>query len=136
MTNRQNEADRVRPFADFLHEQAKGTSHAELSEGLQQLVNKVKDTGKKGSITYKVFVEPMKGDHAALVVTDEITVRLPEHDRQSSLFFADRDGNLVRNDPNQESFNFLRDASGVHLSTDGEDVDQATGEIRTNGGGA
>lgn len=129
-----SDPDRIRPFADFLREQAKGKSHAELSENLQTVVNAVKDTGKKGTLVYKVSIEPMKGDNAALVVTDEITVRLPEHDRQSSLFFADREGNLVRNDPNQTEFNFLRDASGVHLGT--EEVDQATGEISTKGAGA
>lgn len=121
--------ERTRPFADFLQEQAKGSSHAELSEGLQELVAKVKDTGKKGSITYKVFIEPMKGDHAALVVTDEITLRLPEHDRQSSLFFADRDNNLTRNDPNQFAFEPLRDVSDPVP----DDVDPRTGEIRQSG---
>lgn len=135
MTSTQKEPDRVRPFADFLQEQAKGRSHTELSEALQTLVNKVTDTGKKGSLIYKVIVEPMKGDTGVLAVTDDIDLRLPQHDRSGSLFFADRDGNLVRNDPNQAEFKLLRDASGVYLSTD-EEVDQTTGEISKKGAGA
>ena len=110
---------RVRPFADFLREQAKGATHEELSEGLRDLVARVMDTGKGGSISLKITVEPMKGSKgSALVVTDEIKLRLPEHDRQSSLFFSDREGNLVREDPNQLAFDTLRE------------VNTETGEIR------
>lgn len=102
---------RVRPFADFLREQAKGHSHEELSEGLRDLVARVLDTGKKGTLTYTVTVEQIK-DGDALIVKDEIKLKLPEHDRDSSLFWADRDGNLVRQDPNQMTFDSLREVSG------------------------
>lgn len=115
----ETDGGRVRPFADFLREQAKGATHEELSEGLRDLVARVMDTGKGGSISLKITVEPMKGSKgSALVVTDEIKLRLPEHDRQSSLFFSDREGNLVREDPNQLAFDTLRE------------VNTETGEIR------
>lgn len=113
---------RIRPFADFLREQAKGHSHDELSEGLRDLVQRVADTGKKGSITYVVVVEPTKGTDA-LTVHDEIKLKLPEHDRDASLFFRDRDGNLTRSDPNQLAFDSLREVPPA-------DVDTTTGEIR------
>lgn len=105
------EPTRVRPFSDFLREQAKGHSHEELSEGLRDLVARVQDTGKKGSITYVVTVEPTKGTKA-LTVHDEIKLKLPEHDRDASLFFPDRDGNLQRNDPDQLVFETLREVPG------------------------
>ena len=115
----ETDGGRVRPVADFLREQAKGATHEELSEGLRDLVARVMDTGKGGSISLKITVEPMKGSKgSALVVTDEIKLRLPEHDRQSSLFFSDREGNLVREDPNQLAFDTLRE------------VNTETGEIR------
>ena len=115
----ETDGGRVRPFADFLREQAKGATHEGLSEGLRDLVARVMDTGKGGSISLKITVEPMKGSKgSALVVTDEIKLRLPEHDRQSSLFFSDREGNLVREDPNQLAFDTLRE------------VNTETGEIR------
>jgi hypothetical protein len=112
----------VRPFADFLREQAKGHSHDELSEGLRDLVARVQDTGKKGSITYVVTVEPTKGT-SALTVSDEIKLKLPEHDRQASLFFTDRDGNLQRNDPDQLTFDSLREIPGG--ATDHTDLKDA-----------
>lgn len=110
----------VRPFADFLREQAKGHSHDELSEGLRDLVARVRDTGKKGSITYTVAVEQMK-DGDALIVKDEIKLKLPEHDRDASLFWADKDNNLTRSDPNQLTFESLREVP-AH--------DPITGEIK------
>jgi hypothetical protein len=109
----------IRPFADFLREQAKGHSHEELSEGLRDLVGRVQDTGKKGSITYTVFVEPTKGMTDALTVSDQIKLKLPEHDRDASLFFSDADGNLTRSDPNQMVFESLREVPppGVNAKT-------------------
>lgn len=98
----------VRPFADFLREQAKGHSHDELSTALRDLTTRVHDTGKKGSITYVLTIEPTKGTDA-LTVSDQIKLKFPEHQRQASLFFNDKDGNLVRNDPNQLQFESLRE---------------------------
>jgi len=112
----------VRPFADFLREQAKGHSHEELSEALRDLVSRVQDTGKKGSITYVVYVEPTKGTDA-LTVSDQIKVRFPEHDRDASLFFSDADGNLTRSDPNQLVFESLREVKAP------AGVDAKTGEV-------
>ncbi|HET7397656.1 MAG TPA: hypothetical protein VFJ94_03950 [Intrasporangium sp.] len=110
----------IRPFADFLREQSRGTTHDELSEGLHDLVQRVRDTGKKGAITLVISVELMKGSDKAVIVSDEIKLKLPEHDRDTSLFFADRNGNLVRNDPDQLAFESLREAPpppGVDLKT-------------------
>lgn len=109
----------VRPFADFLREQAKGHSHEELSTALHDLVSRVHDTGKKGSITYVVTVEPTKGTDA-LTVSDQIKLKFPEHQRQASLFFNDKHGNLIRNDPNQLQFESLREVpvpTGVNTET-------------------
>lgn len=105
----------VRPFADWLREQSKGSSHDELSDALHALVGRVQETGRKGSLSYTVTVAP-SGDDAVLV-TDEIKTRLPEHRRPESLFFTDTHGNLTRRDPRQLDFSSLRE------------VDTDTGEI-------
>lgn len=36
-------------------------------------------------------------------VTDLITVKLPQHDRATSIFFVDENSNLVRNHPGQST---------------------------------
>ena len=113
----------VRPFADWLREQSSGKTHEELSEGLHDLIGRVRDTGKKGTIAIIVSVAPMKGDKDVLVVTDQIKLRIPEHDRKPSLFYPDAHGNLTRNDPNQLVFESLREVGG-------ETVDIRTGEIK------
>ncbi|MGH8867104.1 MAG: hypothetical protein ACRDYU_03800 [Actinomycetes bacterium] len=110
----QGDEPRVRPFADFLLEQSSGHTHGELGEGLHDLIARVQDTGKKGSLTLTVVVEPMKGDTSTLVVTDEIKLRLPEHDRKGSVFFTDRDGNLTRHDPRQLHLPLREVASEAH----------------------
>jgi len=115
-----------REFASFLLEQAKGHSHAELSEGLHDLVSRVKDTGKKGSLTYSVVVEPVKGTTDQVIVKDVIKMRLPEHDRAASIFFTNRAGNLQRNDPSQPSL--FGDLAEVPRNT--VVVDLSTGEIK------
>lgn len=112
----------VRPFADFLREQSGGKSHDELSEGLHDLIAKVSDTGKAGSITYVVTVKPLKDDLEVFIVSDEIKLKLPEHDRKASMFYPDENGNLTRTDPRQLTFDSLREVPAG--------VDPVTGEIR------
>jgi len=114
---------RVRPFADFIREQNRGRTHDELGEALRDLVTKVEDTGKKGTLTLTITVEPLKGNEEALQVSDEIKLKLPEHDRGASIFFRGRDGNLQREDPNQPSFDFLREVPPP------PGVDPTTGEV-------
>jgi hypothetical protein len=87
-------------FAAWLTQQAKGKTNTELSEALQTLVRACLDTGKKGTLTLRITVEP-DGDH--LIVKDEIAVKCPEHNRPAAVWFADGSGALVRNDPNQLS---------------------------------
>ena len=120
--------DEPRDFAAFLVEQSQGRTHAELSEGLRDLVARVIDTGKKGSITLTVTVAPMKDNTGVLVVSDVIKLSLPEHARAASIFWPDQAGNLVRNDPNQRS---IFDVITLHRH-DNEPitVNPTTGEIQ------
>lgn len=120
-----NDDQIVRPFSAWLVEQSNGHTHEELGDGLHDLIARVRDTGKKGSITLIVTVEPMKENERMLILKDEIRLNLPEHDRKASIFFADGNGNLVRNDPNQMSFDLLKEVPpppGVDLVT-GEVLD-------------
>lgn len=117
------EQDDGKPFATFLLEQAGGKTHTELTDNLRDLVAKVKDTGKKGTLTLTVSIAPMKGDASMLVVSDEIKMRPPEHDRKASIFWPDNDGNLLRNDPNQRSF-------WDEVAHAESDVNPTTGEVK------
>lgn len=103
----------IRPFADFLRDQNKGKTHDELSTALNDLVNAVTLHEKGGTLTLKIEVKPMeKGTGDVLLVTDDITVKMPKAKRKPSVFFPDADGNLRRNDPNQMTFDTLTGIDG------------------------
>lgn len=100
----------VRPFADVLVELSGGRTHTELSEQLHELIARVRDTGKKGSLTLTITVSRVKNAaENTLTVSDDVRAKLPAHDRNVSVFFADADGNLSRKDPNQLEFESLRE---------------------------
>ncbi len=100
----------IRPFADWLREQASGRTHDELGEALYDLASKVRDTGKKGTLTLTITVDVMpNSDDGVLVVSDEIKLRLPEFPRKPSLFYTGVDGNLSRSDPWRLRFDGLRE---------------------------
>lgn len=100
----------VRPFADVLVELSGGRTHTELSEQLHDLIARVRDTGKKGSLTLTITVSRVKNAaENTLTVSDDVRAKLPAHDRNVSVFFADADGNLSRKDPNQLEFESLRE---------------------------
>lgn len=101
--------DHMRPFLDLLAEQSKGRTKEELTEAMHDLVTAVTATGKKGTLTLKLTVEPLKDSDGQMVkVADAVAVSLPRTDRKPSLFYA-KDGNLQRDNPLQQKFEGLRE---------------------------
>lgn len=98
-----------KPFAAFLQEQRGAVLHAELSDGLAELVRTARLTGKTGTLTLQIKVAPQK-DGETLMVTDKVTVKLPEGERGGSLFFDDETGFISRRNPRQPELPF-RDVS-------------------------
>lgn len=99
----------IRPFADALLELSGGRTHAELGEQLHDLIAAVRDTGKKGSLTLTITVSRMKNSERVLQVVDDVRSKIPALDREVSVFYTDADGNLTRTDPQQLSFESLRE---------------------------
>lgn len=92
-------------FATVLLNMSDGESHKELSDRLRELVQAVRSTGKKGTLTYVIEVAPAGKNLAqsTVILGDKITSKIPEFARQSSMFFADDTGALMRDNPNQLS---------------------------------
>lgn len=67
---------------------------------LAGLVATVKETGRKGSITVTLVVEPMAGNDEVVKVGGNVTVKAPKASVPTSIFYTGADGNLSRNDPN------------------------------------
>lgn len=94
-----------REFSAFLLD--RGATHEELTVKLHDLVSAVMDTGKKGTLTLKLTVQPFKGDDSILEVHDDVKLVMPQHDRKPGIFYPDKDGNLSRNSPQMLDFSSL-----------------------------
>lgn len=98
----------VRPFASILQEIQSGQAHDEVSKAFRDLILAVEDTGKGGKLTFTLDVKPLKSGDGVLVLTPAHAVKLPQHDRKASLFYATKDGNVTKDNPNQLAFENLK----------------------------
>jgi hypothetical protein len=93
-----------RDFATFLvADHNKGRTHDELSKLLAELTAAVLDTKKAGTLTLKLKVAPSPNVEAMVVVTDDVTVTKPQHDRPASMFYASKTGQLSKDHPDQQT---------------------------------
>lgn len=104
------DAPRVRPFAASLQEMDRGRTHADLSEALHNLTGAVVELGKAGELVLRIKVSPLGADTTQLKVTAAIALKLPQPEPKASIFWADDDGNLSRNDPQQLTLGELHSA--------------------------
>ncbi|WNM68799.1 hypothetical protein SEA_SOOS_69 [Gordonia phage Soos] len=92
--------DEAPEFAAFILTHAKGRAHDELTNQLANLVQAVKETGKKGTLTLQIVVEPDKKVENVVRVEDKITTSIPKESR-ASMWYTDDEGKLHRDDPAQ-----------------------------------
>lgn len=89
-------------FLATLQTMRKGVSLADLDANMRELVAHVRRTRKPGTMTWKVKVSPnSKGNVEILAIDDEVSIKLPKTDGGVTIYFADDDGRLMRNDPKQ-----------------------------------
>ena len=93
---------REKRFTDTLGDIRNGDVVTDLTEALREVVTRVLETGKKGTLTLKLTVTNVsRGAGAALQIDDDITTKIPKPSKGASVLFADADGQLQRNDPRQ-----------------------------------
>ena len=105
----------VKPFAVWLHEQADGITEAEWADALHQTIEAAATFHKPAIMTVQIKLTPVASGGAVEVVAD-VKLKLPTAPVESSLFYVDKDGNLSRRDPRQQSFETLRDVSAPEAS--------------------
>lgn len=89
-------------FTDTLLDIRDGDVVHELTEQLRDIVQRVRETGRPGSLTLTIKVKNVsKGAGGALMLEDDIKVKLPVAEKGTTLLFATEDGQLQRNDPRQ-----------------------------------
>lgn len=89
------------PFVGFISDHRQGRTATELTEALHNVTEAVRATGKPGSVTLTIAIQPLKDAEDVLKVTDTVKSKVPELARPAAIYFADRDGNLVRDNPRQ-----------------------------------
>jgi hypothetical protein len=93
-------------FTEILGFINRGALLEETTVCLAELVQAIRDTGKKGSITLVVDVEPFKGSDETLNVAGRVSVKLPKALAHASVMFTDAKGGLHRDDPNRPQLPF------------------------------
>lgn len=91
------------PFIDTLIELRNGGAAIELSNGLEEVVKAVRTTGKPGKVTLTLSIKPAdKGpDVETVFLQDQIKLDAPKPDKKLTLFFANDNNQLTRNDQRQ-----------------------------------
>jgi hypothetical protein len=94
-------------FAQLLATLNGGASLDDLGRQLAKLVAAVQETGKPGSITHKLTIRPAsKGAGETVLVSDDISAKLPRRDRAPQVFFPTADHGLSRQNPIQTHMEF------------------------------
>lgn len=73
----------------------------EADEQLAQLVAACEATGRAGSITLTIALRPGKGGQVE--IADDLKLKLPKPDKQTSILFISDDAGLQREDPRQRT---------------------------------
>lgn len=98
-TGEVNDNIEPRPFDQFIRDLSEGATNSELSDALWDLIDRVQDTGKSGTLTLTVNVG--FDGQGRVQVKDNVSLKLPEFSRPTTAFFVDKTGNPSRRDPNQ-----------------------------------
>jgi hypothetical protein len=107
-------------FSQQLAYLEKGGLDREATDLLAELVQAVKATRRKGSITVTISMSMDSAADSTVKIKSEVKAKIPEFDRPSTFMFVGAGGALLRNDPEQRRFPLEPvsvDADGVIQST-------------------
>ncbi|ULR75081.1 hypothetical protein JC1_9 [Burkholderia phage JC1] len=98
-----------KPFNDTLVQLRYGELHDELTDAINEIVQKVASTQKAGKLVLTLAFKAGKGGQ--IEIADELKVTLPKEEKGSTIMFATPEGNLQREDPRQRTFEGIRSVS-------------------------
>lgn len=88
-------------FVRVLRETGKGTAAEDADAALREVTRAVQNTGKAGSVTVTVKITPPKNGETFVMVTGEVSAKVPRIEPKPSIYFPTPDGDLSRHDPDQ-----------------------------------
>jgi len=111
-------------FTQVLAEIRGGSAEALASTKLDELIKAIQIAGKSGKLTIELTLEPHGQANREIYVSAKVKMTAPADPNavEPSIFFVNRDGDLVRDDPDQPKLPF-RGGGGSH------------GEVMRVGGG-
>lgn len=98
--------DDVEPFLTALNKAIRPEVLDRAADALAEVVAAVKREAKKGTLTLKVELAPMKNVPDAVEVTCRVKADPPEPPARATPMWPDEDGRLHRNDPRQQRLTF------------------------------
>lgn len=104
----------IRDFTVTVADLDDGEVLAQLTTELCDLIKAVTKTNKVGTLTLRLKVKP---DGRKVEVTADVSSKQPRPATGTSLFFADDDGNLHREDPKQPALRGLEQKKPTPLRT-------------------
>jgi hypothetical protein len=114
-------------FLSALQRHRGGKALEEASEHLAAIVAGVMATGRPGSLTLKLTIQPAGRVANAVVMTDDLNPKIPAEKTPDSFWFADEHGQLCREDPRQRELRFTPQA----IPGGADDGPAETGRART-----
>ncbi len=90
-------------LVEVISTQRKGRCLVEAQTKLQELVKTCMATGKTGTLTIKLEIKPTDDD-GVVEIGDDCSAKPPKPSTPKSLFYADDQGALHREDPRQPEF--------------------------------
>lgn len=107
------------PFILALRNIDAGAVLDDAGKEVKTVTEAVHRLGTKGSVTVKLGFAIMDNVADAITIDPTVTAVKPKQKVAKGIFFADADGNLSRNNPNQGEFGFAGDATsskrGPHI---------------------
>ena len=103
-----------RTFLNVLEQHRQGDFVSDISAAIKQVTAAVQLTGKGGCVTLKMNMKPATYGNA-IVFEPIVKTTIPETKPAGSIFYADEDFNLVREDPNQKKLPLSEDSAGSAL---------------------
>lgn len=99
-------------FLSLLQQHRGGEVLSDLAAAMREVTEAVQLAGKPGAIILTIAIQPATSS-GAVIVADEIKVKLPKEEKITSIFFSDDAGNLLRNDPRQKELPLRTVKGGV-----------------------